>query len=124
MDVTPLIKEGIKVVQDVSDDRIVISGTEHTSSVILRPREVLAVNEPTAPSNLTESVLEPFIEHSDDIDLVLLGTGSAHVFVPPKTLKPLRDKDIAVEVMDTAAAARTYNVLVAEGRRVAALLLI
>ena len=56
--------------------------------------------------------------------LVLLGTGKTLDFPEPTLLAPLYDAQLAVEVMDTAAACRTYNVLMAEGRDVLAALLL
>lgn len=57
-------------------------------------------------------------------EIVLIGTGKRLRFPPPDALRPLRDARIGFEVMDTAAACRTYNVLLSEGRQVAALLLV
>ena len=57
-------------------------------------------------------------------DVVLLGTGSRQRFPHPSILQPLLEKRIGVEVMDTAAACRTYNILLAEGRAVVAALII
>ena len=57
-------------------------------------------------------------------EIVLIGTGKRLRFPPPDALRPLREARIGFEVMDTAAACRTYNVLLGEGRQVAALLLI
>ena len=57
-------------------------------------------------------------------EIVLIGTGKKLRFPPPAALGPLRDARIGFEVMDTAAACRTYNVLLGEGRQVAALLLV
>ena len=57
-------------------------------------------------------------------EIVLIGTGKKLRFPPPDALKPLRDARVGFEVMDTAAACRTYNVLLGEGRQVAALLLL
>jgi len=56
-------------------------------------------------------------------EIVLIGTGGALRFPAPVLLRPLYDAGIGVEVMDTGAASRTYNVLMAEGRAVAAALL-
>ncbi|MBK9956523.1 MAG: Mth938-like domain-containing protein [Rhodocyclaceae bacterium] len=56
--------------------------------------------------------------------VLLLGTGRRQLFPPAPWLKPLIDLGIGVEVMDTGAACRTYNVLVAEGRDVAAALIV
>ena len=57
-------------------------------------------------------------------DLVLLGTGTRQRFPQPALTAPLRAAGIGVEVMDTGSACRTYNILVGEGRSVAAALLI
>ena len=57
-------------------------------------------------------------------EIVLIGTGKQLRFPPPDALRPLREARIGFEVMDTAAACRTYNVLLGEGRQVAALLLV
>ena len=54
--------------------------------------------------------------------MVLLGTGTKSVFPPRELTFSFARKGIGLEVMDTAAAARTFNVLANEGRRVAAVL--
>lgn len=57
-------------------------------------------------------------------ELVLFGSGPRLRFLSPAVLRPLIERRIGIETMDTAAACRTYNLLVAEGRRVVAALLI
>jgi uncharacterized protein len=57
-------------------------------------------------------------------EIVLLGTGQRQRFPHPRIYRALTEARIGVEVMDTAAAARTYNILAAEGRRVVAALLL
>lgn len=57
-------------------------------------------------------------------EIVLLGTGATLRFPHPALTKILIAAKIGVEVMDTSAACRTYNILTAEGRRVAAALLV
>ena len=57
-------------------------------------------------------------------ELVLFGSGARLRFAHPALLRPLIEQRIGVETMDTAAACRTFNILAAEGRRVAAALLI
>lgn len=59
-----------------------------------------------------------------DVQILLLGTGPTQQFPHPSLLRPLIEAGIGVEVMDTLAAARTYNILVAEGRAVAAALIL
>jgi len=57
-------------------------------------------------------------------EVVLLGTGKTQCFIHPSLSRALTEAGIGVECMDTAAACRTYNFLMAESRRVAALLII
>jgi len=59
-----------------------------------------------------------------DAEIVLLGTGNMLRFPHPRLSNPLAQARIGFEVMDTFAAARTYNILMGEGRRVAAALLL
>ena len=73
--------------------------------------------------DLTLEQLAPVLDKSSEISLLLLGTGKQQVFPDARILEALSDAEIGIEVMNTGAAARTYNVLLAEGRRVAAALL-
>jgi uncharacterized protein len=57
-------------------------------------------------------------------DVLLLGTGRRQRFPAPALLRPLIESGRGYEIMDTAAACRTYNILVAEGRIVLAALII
>jgi len=57
-------------------------------------------------------------------EVVLIGTGSTFSFPDPAALAPLHRARIGVEVMDTQAACRTYNILLAEGRNVVAAVIV
>lgn len=57
-------------------------------------------------------------------ELVLVGSGKTHRFLHPKIYYPLTQHSIPLECMTTAAACRTYNILMSEGRNVAAILLL
>jgi uncharacterized protein len=52
-------------------------------------------------------------------DVVILGTGDRQRFVHPRLVAPLMQRHVGVECMDNQAACRTYNILMAEGRKVA-----
>ena len=66
----------------------------------------------------------PAIERPDDApEVLLVGTGPRQTFLRPDVLRPLLALGIGVETMTTQAAARTYNILMSEERRVLALLL-
>jgi uncharacterized protein len=57
-------------------------------------------------------------------EIVLLGCGAVQRFPPPAITAPLHDANVGLEVMDTRAACRTYNILVGEGRSVTAALIV
>ncbi len=67
--------------------------------------------------------VQSIIDKGAEIDFILLGTGKDLAYAPAHFRKQLEDAGIGVEVMKTDSACRTYNVLVSEGRRVAAVLL-
>ena len=92
-----------------------------TESLILTGREVITDWEPNQLPELTASHMEAVL--SLDPELVLLGTGARQQFPALEVLTRFYRAQIGVEVMDTAAACRTFNILVAEGRKVAAALL-
>ena len=57
---------------------------------------------------------------AESAEIVIIGTGQTQIFPDPARLRPLIDAKIGLEIMNTPAACRTYNVLVGEGRRVLA----
>ncbi|MCY4206869.1 MAG: Mth938-like domain-containing protein [Roseovarius sp.] len=60
---------------------------------------------------------------AEDIDVLLVGTGAETEHIPNDFRNKLRDAGIGVEAMNSPAACRTFNVLISEGRRIAAALL-
>lgn len=68
--------------------------------------------------------LERVAQLGSQAQVILLGTGRKNRFPPPAWLKPFVQYQLGVEAMDTAAACRTYNVLVGEGRKVVAALIL
>lgn len=69
-------------------------------------------------SDLSAELLEPIFELQPE--LVLIGTGKKHEFLHPKFAAIFAKKHIGLEVMNTASACRTYNLLANDGRSVAA----
>ena len=67
--------------------------------------------------------MAPVLEAEPAVEILLIGTGSAMAPIPPALRALLRSRGIGCDGMDTGAACRTYNVLLAEGRRVAAVLI-
>lgn len=99
-----------------------VNGARHRASVIVAADQVIEDWFEGPVEALSGEALEPLAAMKPDI--VLLGAGSRFRFPPPGVLAPLRIAGIGVEVMDTPAACRTYNVLQAEGRRVVAALIL
>lgn len=94
----------------------------HKGSILALPSGIKAW-EATSAQNLGPADFLPVRAEADDIELLIVGTGTELVPLGEHLRWHLRELRIAVEVMPTGAAARTYNVLVAEGRKVAAALI-
>lgn len=122
MDITPLIRADRQIIQSYSAGGFKVSGKEFKGPVVVFPDRV----EPWEFSGNIDALkaddFRPLLDAAADIDVALLGCGESMQFVPPSVKKPLAENNIALETMDTGAACRTYNVLMAEGRRVAVML--
>jgi uncharacterized protein len=122
-DITPLIPEGRQVIQSYGGGGFRISGVDHRGSVIVFPTRTVAWNA-TALAEATADNLAPVTAPGADVTLLLVGAGRAPPgLLAPDLRKTLREAGIVAEVMDTGAACRTFNVLMAEERRVAAALI-
>jgi uncharacterized protein len=95
---------------------------EYRRSIVLLPDAVVDGWAPNGLDALVAADFEALLEHRPEI--VLLGTGERQRFVHPRLLQPLAAARIGVDAMDTRAACRTFNILVAEDRRVAAALIV
>ena len=100
---------------------VIVNGAEHHHSVVV-PWQGPVLAWPVARfSDLAEPHFESLVKLEPE--LVIFGSGASLRFVGPALMRALIDRRIGVETMDTAAACRTYNVLLAEGRSVVAALL-
>jgi uncharacterized protein len=99
-----------------------IGADDYRENVVLTADSVTAGFAPNGFDALTDADFERLLRTSPEI--VLLGTGATQRFPHPRLTAPLHRAQVGVEVMDTRAACRTYNILVAEGRNVAAALII
>lgn len=118
MDVTPLIKEGQQIIQSYAGGIFRVSSVEYNDAVIVFPHETVVWENVKDFDSLTLKSFQLLIDRANDIDVVLLGTGSSMKFFDPKLKAALSKKGLVIDAMDTGAACRTYNVLMAEGRRV------
>ncbi len=107
-------------IQSYGAGGFLISGVRWRGAVLVRADGVATVAA-TGPEALTPELLTSLA--LEELDLLLLGTGARFVPPSPALTALLRARGIAVEAMTTPAACRTFNLLLAEERRVAALLL-
>ncbi len=97
---------------------IKIQDTLYHHSMIITPTIIQSQWRPAALSELTQQDIQQILDLHPDV--VLLGTGATLTFPPPTLYAWIKSLPSGLEIMDTAAACRTYNVLLAEGRQVAA----
>lgn len=95
------------------------AGMSHRGSLLCLPDGIWAWPVGAIPE-VTEQVLEPVFARADAIDIFLLGCGPDLVPMPPALRERFRALGISADPMATGAAVRTWNILLAEGRRVAA----
>jgi uncharacterized protein len=98
------------------------AGMSHVGSVIAMPTGIQSW-QVKIPSRIDVNSLTPVLAEMEQIDILLIGTGEQALPQNAPFARALRSMGVHVDVMDTPAAARTYNVLFDEGRRVAAALL-
>lgn len=114
--------EGQYHIRGYGDGFIQINDEKVDHSIIITANKLI---NPWPPQSLTELNATHFLLLFDlNPEIVLLGTGRHLAFPNPALLADFYEKKIGIEVMNTAAACRTYAVLMAEGRKVAAALLI
>lgn len=114
--------DGLNTFTGYGEGYVAVNGIQYTRNVAVLPGQLLADWTDASFDTLAESDFAKLAELQPEI--LLLGTGTTLRWPVPQLLQPLMLARIGLEVMDTQAACRTYNILVAEGRRVAAAILI
>ncbi len=105
-----------------SDRRVTVNNETLGDSFVITPFKLV---KEWPPQNVTSIRPEHFSVIFDlEPDVILLGTGSKQLFPSPQLLEPIVKRGIGIEIMNTAAVCRTFNLLIAEGRHVAAGVLI
>lgn len=122
MDITPHIAQSAKVIQRYGPGRFTVSGEVHEGPILVTPTTVSAWTDKPL-TEWVEGDFEPLSGIEPAIELLLIGTGSRMAMIPPDLRSMLRQRGIGCDGMDTGAACRTYNILMAEARRVAAVLI-
>lgn len=122
MDITPVVAADRQLIHGYGDHGFTITGLRHEGSVLVFPDRTLAWPV-TSVAELSLDALAPILAAEPRPAVLLLGCGKGMSVVPREIKAALRDAGIVVEPMDTGAACRTYNVLLTEGRDVAAALI-
>lgn len=122
----------MKIAQEQSDGRNTFTGygegyvevnrTRHLASLVVSAERLITDWPAASIEALSADHLAAIVELKPEV--VLLGTGAVFRLPEPALLAPLYKAGIGVEVMDTPAACRTYNILLGEGRNVIAALVI
>jgi len=113
--------DGTNAISRHGPDGVIVNGVQHTHSVIVPWTGDVTAWPVTSFEQLAPDHFAALAGFKPE--LVIFGSGKRIRFAAPALLRPLMDQRIGVETMDTAAACRTYNVLLAEGRNVVAALL-
>ena len=114
--------EGVNIINAYTAESISVNGQVHTGSILVPPTGNALPWQARSLSELTEEDFQRIAQTEPEV--VVFGSGRQLKFPPAHLLRPLMAARIGIETMDTAAACRTYNILVGEGRRVMAALLI
>jgi uncharacterized protein len=121
MELTLITPEGRQQIQAYREGGFTIAGIRHTGSVMVLPDRTLPWAVGDLPGVTVES-LAPITEAAA-VEILILGCGAKFALPPVELRQAVRDHGIVIEAMDTRAACRTFNVLLAEDRRVAAALI-
>jgi len=113
--------DGLNLFSAYGDDFVTVNQEKHFANLILLPDAVIPSWTSATVTTLTTADMERLLALKTEI--ILLGTGSRLRFPAGALLRPFAPAGIGLDVMDLKAACRTYNILAAEGRKVAAALL-
>jgi uncharacterized protein len=122
MKLTMQSQSGVHVIRSLTDEGVRIGERLFAGSVIVTASAIVEDWPPRDLDELTAAHLQQALDLEPEI--LLLGTGQRQRFPSRALLASLYEAHIGHEAMDTRAACRTYNVLVGEGRSVAAALII
>ena len=112
---------GLNLFTAYGDDYAAVNHEKHEKNLILLPESIIPAWTGATVNTLTEADINILL--GLDTEIILLGTGKSLRFPPGALLRPFAPAGIGLEIMDLKAACRTYNILAAEGRKVAAALL-
>jgi uncharacterized protein len=109
-------------VEDYGNGGFRFADMSHRGSIMAMPTGVRAI-APSVWNEIDAAIIEQALAESGELDLFIVGTGKDLMPLAAPLRAKLRDAGVGCETMATGAAVRTYNMLLDEGRRVAALLI-
>lgn len=121
MKMTQDLDGGQNLIRDYAQGHISVNAQTYRRSLIITAEHVQTDWPPQRFEELQPRHFSEIVEWGPEI--VLIGTGARLRFPGPEIRRMFLDAQIGLEIMDTAAACRTYNIITMEGRRVAAALL-
>ena len=113
--------EGWNTITAYGEDYVSVNAVRHQDNLIVLPYQLIEKWTPASFSTLSRADFD-FLA-TLDAEIILLGTGKLLRFPSPELMQSLMQARKGIEVMDTQAACRTFNVLAGEKRKVAAALL-
>ncbi len=122
MDITPRVAADRQVIHAYGDGGFRVNDQVFKGSVLVFPDRVVAWPV-RSMADLTVDSLAAVGAAEPPVEILLVGCGASLALIPESIRQPLRQAGVAIDGMDTGAACRTYNVLLAEERRVAAALI-
>lgn len=114
--------EGVHMITAYGAGYVLVNGVRHEHSLIVLPERVIKDWQATEAKLLTGEYFSALTGMG--LEILLLGTGAKLCFPHPRLVQAMAQQGIGLEAMDTFAACRTYNILAAEGRKVAAALIL
>ncbi len=123
METAPSIPGDRQVIGGYGPGQFRVAGQLYRTSILVFPDRTVGWPVRFADALTLES-FAAIIANTPPVEVLLLGAGARNQLIPEALRAGLRDAGIALEAMDTGAACRTYNVLMAEDRRVAAALIV
>lgn len=119
MDITPLMRPEQKIIQSYGAGFFRVNGEVLKQAILITDETVTEWSGASDPLQVSEQILSL----QGKVDMLLIGMGNHFTVLPPSKRAQFANLGMTVDIMDTASACRTYNVLTAEGRRVAAALI-
>lgn len=122
MDVTPLVAEGRQIIEGYGEGSFRVSGVVHVGPVIIFPENCYkwtGLDFETSPVGGLENAFQTKFQPT----ILIVGTGKTSIFLSELVRNKIRTQGAILDVMNTGAACRTFNVLLSEDRQVAAALM-